>query len=217
MKDPNLELENLLKKMKEEESAEKAKRRAERKARRQAQREAISQNNNKEKLGSKVAGWIGISFRFLLKTWFYTLLGLVAGTILIKLFGSDAVAANMVETIIFFTVIGIFYFIAHLFIGAIIAVLIGLLVGEISVDEVAIAASKLNGDSDSSNDGLSPYGEVYYQVQVRGGTTWLNVGGPRNETGAINCVDHESDRNPDKKYRVVEKRNGRIVGTVYSR
>lgn len=60
----------------------------------------------------------------------------------------------------------------------------------------------------------SPYS--VYQAQVRGGTTWLNIGGTRNEDGAIRSVDYEKSRNPEKRYRVVEIKNGKIIGTVYS-
>jgi len=60
------------------------------------------------------------------------------------------------------------------------------------------------------------YVKVEYQLQVRGGTTWLNIGGPRNEDGAMRSADYEKSRNPNKRYRVVELRNGRTGSTVYS-
>ena len=83
-----------------------------------------------------------------------------------------------------------------------------------------LAASKNNSDSSSSSYRKfddDDENEGYYQAQVRGGTTWLNVGGPRNEAGAMSSVDYEKSRNPSKQYRVVRKNSrGKIIGTVYS-
>jgi hypothetical protein len=78
----------------------------------------------------------------------------------------------------------------------------------------------MNGSTRSSphraHDQNDDEDEGYYQAQVRGGTTWLNVGGPRNEAGAINSVDYEKSRNPEKQYRVVQKNSrGKVIGTVY--
>jgi hypothetical protein len=60
------------------------------------------------------------------------------------------------------------------------------------------------------------YVRLLYQLQVRGGHFWLNIGGPMNEDGAMRSAEYEKSRNPNKRYRVVELRNGRVGNTVYS-
>lgn len=82
---------------------------------------------------------------------------------------------------------------------------------------LAAGSNKSSGSSSSGSRSDDFDGYTVYQLQVRGGTTWLNIGGSRNEDGAIRSADYEKSRNPDKQYRVVEKtRNGKIIGTVYS-
>ena len=82
---------------------------------------------------------------------------------------------------------------------------------------LAAGSNKSSGSSSSGSRSDDSDGYTVYQLQVRGGTTWLNIGGSRNEDGAIRSADYEKSRNPDKQYRVVEKtRNGKIIGTVYS-
>jgi hypothetical protein len=76
--------------------------------------------------------------------------------------------------------------------------------------------SNKSGSIISSSSSDSSYVRIQYQAQVRGGISWLNIGGPRNEDGAIRSVDYEKSRNPNKQYRVVELKNGSVGSTVYS-
>ena len=77
--------------------------------------------------------------------------------------------------------------------------------------------SSSNYSRGSSRDDDDEDRNLVYQAQVRGGTTWLNISGARNEDGAISSVVYEKSRNPDKQYRVVAKtKYGKILHTVYS-
>lgn len=79
-----------------------------------------------------------------------------------------------------------------------------------SLEQSDYSSSK-NSHNDDENE------EYRYQLQVRGGTMWLNVGGTRNEAGAMDGADKEKSSNPDKQYRVVAlNKRGKIVGIISS-
>ena len=58
---------------------------------------------------------------------------------------------------------------------------------------------------------------IDYVPQRLGGTGWLNVGCSFSSVnGAISSVEHSKRTRPNDPHRVAERRNGKIVGTVYS-
>ena len=180
----------------------------------EAEAEAAAEARSEERSNH----WLPSLLRALTKAWLYCSGVILVGAILSYVMGLKETGGDLFAS--FFTVLffGGLLLLPLAFITVIFIVLKAVSDGDVSAEEVVGALHNLNRNSSSSyhsNDNSST-GETYYQLQVRGGTTWLNVGGPRNEAGAINSLDYEKSRNPEKRYRVVEKRNGRIVGTVYS-
>lgn len=58
--------------------------------------------------------------------------------------------------------------------------------------------------------------ESRYKAQYRQSTQWWDVCPPTFENAAINYAEKYKDNNPNKKVRVVEVVDGKIVGTIYS-
>ena len=58
--------------------------------------------------------------------------------------------------------------------------------------------------------------ESRYKAQYRQSTQWWDVCPPTFENAAISYAEKYKDNNPEKKVRVVEVVNGKIVGTTYS-
>lgn len=58
---------------------------------------------------------------------------------------------------------------------------------------------------------------IDYVIQRLGGSGWLGESsGWSNVSSAIDSADSLKRRNPNNRYRVAERSNGRITGTVYS-
>lgn len=55
-----------------------------------------------------------------------------------------------------------------------------------------------------------------YKAQYRQSTQWWDVCPPTFENAAISYAEKYKDNNPEKKVRVVEVVDGKIVGTIYS-
>mgnify|MGYP006285917067 CR=1 FL=1 len=90
------------------------------------------------------------------------------------------------------------------------------IIGLIIYALASAAGGNSGGDSSSSrNEGND---SVDYVPQRMGGTgVWLNVGNSFSNVGAaISSAEYSKKRNPKDPHRVAERRNGKIVGTVYS-
>lgn len=81
---------------------------------------------------------------------------------------------------------------------------------------IAGAAGAVGGGNNRSSNS---YGSdsVEYVPQRLGGSGWLNIGNSfYNLNSAIASVESSRRFHPNDRFRVAEKRNGRIVGTAYS-
>lgn len=83
-------------------------------------------------------------------------------------------------------------------------------------DDRVQSSNKKSSNKKSSYSTYEPSSSYKAQYRKRNMTSWWDVCPSTFESAAINHADNYKSRNPDAMVRVVEVKNGRIVGTIYS-
>lgn len=81
---------------------------------------------------------------------------------------------------------------------------------------LSILFNNRSGNTGSSSSSADANPSIDYIPQRLGGSGWLNEGGAGGLQSAISCIEYAKRNRPNDHFRVAERRNGKIVGTVYS-